>query len=131
MEQKLMGVLITMLLCLISVVAAVPGNAVFYASACYQNQDKGVMITGVSDALWDGGRACGKRYAVRCTGATNTAPHPCRDNKEVTVTVVDYCRTPCYGLFNLYQDAFNIIADPNAGNVKIDYRQYVNVKEIN
>ncbi|KAL6012280.1 hypothetical protein ACLOJK_002759 [Asimina triloba] len=133
--EKSMGVLITMLLCLISVAAAVRGTAVFYnppytPSACYQYQNKGAMVAGVSDALWDRGRACGRRYSVRCTGPTNTAPHPCKANRVVTVTVVDYCRAPCNGIIDLSRDAFNVIADPNAGNVQIDYRQYVNVNEI-
>ncbi|KAL9445414.1 hypothetical protein AB3S75_018412 [Citrus x aurantiifolia] len=53
---------------------AAQGNAVYYdppytKSACYQNQDHGTMVTGVSDDLWDGGRACGRRQP--CNGVLN------------------------------------------------------------
>ncbi|KAL5773051.1 hypothetical protein ACOSP7_012670 [Xanthoceras sorbifolium] len=81
------------------------------------------MVTGVSDKLWNNGAACGKRYRIRCTGGTNTAPHPCRSDATIDVTVVDYCRPTCNGDFNLYQSAFATIADPDAGNVKVEYSQ--------
>ncbi|XP_031271231.1 EG45-like domain containing protein [Pistacia vera] len=115
-------------LCLISATHADQANAVYYnppytPSACYQNQDRGNMVTGVSDALWNGGAACGKRYRVRCIGATNTAPHPCHDGASVVVTVVDYCRPQCNGTLNLSKDAFAVIADTDAGNVKIEFNQ--------
>ncbi|KAL9445415.1 hypothetical protein AB3S75_018412 [Citrus x aurantiifolia] len=63
-----------LVLCLISTAYAAQGNAVYYdppytKSACYQNQDHGTMVTGVSDDLWDGGRACGRRQP--CNGVLN------------------------------------------------------------
>ncbi|KAK2980298.1 hypothetical protein RJ640_024130 [Escallonia rubra] len=47
------------------------------ASACYGNQDNGVLIAAASDPLWNNGAICGKTYTVTCTGATNAVPHPC------------------------------------------------------
>lgn len=79
------------------------------------------MVTGVSDALWDGGRACGRKYKVQCVRGANTAPHPCHDGASVEVEVVDYCRQPCNGVLNLSKDAFAVIADPVAGKVQVEY----------
>lgn len=90
-------------------------------SACYGNHDNGQMNTGVSDELWDGGRACGRSYKVQCVRAANLAPHPCHDGASVTVKVVDYCAKPCDGVLNLAKDAFAVIADTKAGNVVVDY----------
>ncbi|KAJ0032032.1 hypothetical protein Pint_14266 [Pistacia integerrima] len=101
------------------------GNVVFYKppyipSACYGNRNDGTMVTGVSDALWNNGRASGRRYRVRCIRGTNAAPHPCRSG-NVVVKVVDRCQTGCNGVLNLSQDAFAKIANPDAGNVIVDY----------
>lgn len=84
------------------------------------------MVTGVNKGLWMNGGACGKRYRVRCIGAANTAPRPCRQG-TVDVTVVDYCEDfpgfPCNGDLSLWQDAFAQIADPSAGVVRIEYNE--------
>lgn len=79
------------------------------------------MVAGLSDKLWAGGSMCGKRFTVKCVRGTNEAPHPCRPNTNVVVQIVDYCRPPCNGDINLSQDAFEAIADRNAGNVVVDY----------
>ncbi|XP_031285123.1 EG45-like domain containing protein isoform X2 [Pistacia vera] len=118
-------VLVGIVLCLASAAQAAQGNAVFYKppytpSACYGNRNDGTMVTGVSDALWNNGRACGRRYRVRCIRGTNEAPHPCRSG-NVVVKVVDRCKTGCNGVLNLSQDAFAKIANPDAGNVIVDY----------
>ncbi|KAJ6406991.1 hypothetical protein OIU84_010497 [Salix udensis] len=57
--------------CLISVAHAAQGNGVFYdppytPSKCFGNSNKGGLVAGVSDALWNGGAACGRRYRVSC-----------------------------------------------------------------
>ncbi|CAK7338127.1 unnamed protein product [Dovyalis caffra] len=114
-----------MVSCLISVAYAAQGIAVFYGprytpSKCYGNTDYGVMVAGVSDALWNGGAACGRKYRVSCIRGANQAPKPCRQG-SVVVTVVDYCRRVCNGDINLSQDAFSRIADPNAGKVFVQY----------
>ncbi|XP_013610398.1 PREDICTED: EG45-like domain containing protein 2 [Brassica oleracea var. oleracea] len=75
---------------------AAQGRAVFYdppytKSACYGNQYE-KMVTGVRNNLWQGSRACGRRYSVRCIGD-----------------------------LNLSRDAFRVIANTNAGNVRVQY----------
>jgi hypothetical protein len=83
------------------------------------------MIAAASDAFWNGGEACGHRYVVRCKGATNEGvPHPCT-GRSVTVKIVDLCPAGCAGTIDLSQEAFAVIADPNAGKVRIEYHRYV------
>ncbi|CAI0427722.1 unnamed protein product [Linum tenue] len=113
------------MLCFTNVADAAQGKAVFHnaltPSACYQYQNRGDMITGVSDKLWDNGNACGRRYRVRCIGAANLAPRSCRTTSgAVIVTVVDLCRN-CDGDINLSRAAFNRIADVDAGIVRVQY----------
>ncbi|KAK1289234.1 EG45-like domain containing protein [Acorus calamus] len=80
------------------------------------------MIAAASDVIWDNRSACGRRYSVTCTGPTNqVVPQPCRGS--VVVTIVDYCPAGCAATFELSQEAFTIIADPNAGKVQIEYHQ--------
>ena len=83
------------------------------------------MVAGVSDALWDKGRACGRRYRVSCIGAANEFASPCKPVTQVVVTVVDYCSSICYGDINLSKAAFQQIANPLAGKVRIQYTLYV------
>ncbi|KAL6973408.1 EG45-like domain containing protein [Sarracenia purpurea var. burkii] len=107
---------------------AVDGTATYYTppyvpSSCYGYQDNGVMIAAASDVIWDNRAACGRMYRVTCTGPTNQGvPQPCR-GQSVVVKIVDYCPAGCQGTIDLSQEAFNIIADPNAGKIKIDYVQ--------
>ena len=97
----------------------------FSASSCYGYQDNGVMIAAASDALWGNKAACGRTYTVKCTGPTNQGvPQPCTV-QSVVVTIVDYCPQPgCQGTIDLSQEAFSIIADPNAAKINIEYSQY-------
>ncbi|OMO72510.1 hypothetical protein COLO4_27600 [Corchorus olitorius] len=118
------------MLCLSSrEVAAHEGTATFYEppyqpSACYGDKKiNGVMIAAASDAIWDGGAACGKKYKVKCIGATNESPHPCKGKDHVVVKIVDYCPSGCEGTIDLSQEAFKAIADPDAGKIKIYYHQ--------
>ncbi|KAJ6857288.1 hypothetical protein NC651_038862 [Populus alba x Populus x berolinensis] len=113
--------------CLVSVADAAEGLAVFYKppytpSKCYENKNDGIMVAGVSDALWNGGAACGRKYRVSCVRGANQAPRPCRKG-SVVVTVVDFCRKGCNGVINLSLDAFSRIADPDAGKVVVRYDQ--------
>lgn len=96
------------------------------ASSCDGYQDDGVMIAAASDEIWNGGGACGRKYQVTCTGATNQGvPQPCT-GESVVVKIIDYCPPPrCQGTIDLSQEAFSIISDPNAGKITIDYAQYV------
>ncbi|KAK4404476.1 EG45-like domain containing protein [Sesamum angolense] len=93
------------------------------ASACDGYQDDGVMIAAASDAIWDNSAACGRKYKIRCTGPTNEGvPHPCT-GQSVVVRIVDYCPSGCSGTIDLSQEAFAVIADPDAGKVNIKFHQ--------
>ncbi|KAM0943108.1 putative EG45-like domain containing protein, plant [Dioscorea sansibarensis] len=121
-------VLVIVLLSFASSVLAASGIATYYTppytpSSCYGYEDKGVMIAAASDAIWDNRAACGRRYSVTCTGPTNQGvPQPCKGT-SVVVTVVDYCPPGCQGTIDLSQEAFSIIADPDAGKINIDFTQ--------
>ncbi|KAE8682992.1 putative EG45-like domain containing protein 1 [Hibiscus syriacus] len=111
------------------------GTATFYTppyvpSACHGYKDDGVMVAAASDAIWDDGAACGRRYKIKCKRGTNESPHPCRGKKYVVVKIVDYCPSGCQGTIDLSQEAFASIADPNAGKIKIYFHQYVNPIEL-
>ncbi|XP_078443551.1 EG45-like domain containing protein [Wolffia australiana] len=112
---------------LFQVALAETGTATFYTppyvpSSCYEFEDKGVMIAAASDALWGNRAACGRRYRVTCTGATNQVAWACTGG-SVDVTVVDYCPQGCAGTIDLSQEAFAVIANPDAGKVKITYTE--------
>ncbi|GLT80427.1 hypothetical protein SLA2020_518660 [Shorea laevis] len=112
---------------LASAVYAIQGDAVYYPrpytpSACFQGQDKGQWVAGVRDELWGNRAACGRRYRVRCIGAAYGSKNPCKGG-SVDVQVVDYCRAPCNGIINLSQDAFNRIANLDAGKIKVQFDQ--------
>ncbi|MBA0553804.1 hypothetical protein Golob_012953 [Gossypium lobatum] len=118
-----------MILCLTSIVHADQGKAVFFEppytpSACYGTQSYGNMVAGVSDALWNNGRACGKSYRVKCLGGANEAPHPCKNGNTAVVKVVDYCKAGCQGIINLSKHAFSTIADPDAGIIQVEFNEY-------
>ncbi|KAL3535303.1 hypothetical protein ACH5RR_003764 [Cinchona calisaya] len=120
-------IMICMVATLVSVALAATGTATFYTppyvpSSCYGFQDNGVMIAAASDAIWNNRAACGRNYRVTCTGPTNQGvQRPCRGS--VVVKIVDYCPPGCAGTIDLSQQAFAIIADPNAGKVNIEYHQ--------
>ncbi|MBA0688442.1 hypothetical protein Goari_006230 [Gossypium aridum] len=115
-----------MVACLISIASATPGIATFYTkyvpSACFGNQYQGKMIAAAGDALWDNGTVCGKMFTVTCTGPRNPIPHPCT-GKSITVKIVDHCPR-CPSTIYLSQEAFTLIANPVAGIINVDYKQY-------
>jgi hypothetical protein len=95
------------------------------ASACFWNAAEGTTIAAASEVFWGGAAACGDRYVVTCTGATNQGvPHPCT-GRSVTVKIVDLCPAGCRGTIDLSQEAFAVIADPDAGKIQIEYTKYV------
>ncbi|KAI4376274.1 hypothetical protein MLD38_014056 [Melastoma candidum] len=101
-------------------IATYYGSAPYTGNACYGSKNPyGVWIAAASDKLWDGGKICGKRFKVTCTGPTNAVPHPCT-GKSVTITVINYC-PGCTNTFDLSQEAFATIANPTAGVIKISY----------
>ncbi|KAK2654735.1 hypothetical protein Ddye_014591 [Dipteronia dyeriana] len=79
----------------------------------------GRLVAGVSVALWNNTKACGRKYRVRCIGGAIT--HPCHNGQSVVVTIVDFCQPPCDGILNLSEDAFDVIADRDAGKVRVEY----------
>ncbi|KAF8392957.1 hypothetical protein HHK36_021197 [Tetracentron sinense] len=121
--------IVGMVISLVSVASAISGTATYYTapyvpSSCYGYQNNGVMIAAASDTIWNNRAACGRMYRVRCTGPTNQGvPQPCT-GATVTVKVVDYCPSPgCQGTIDLSQEAFSVIANTNAGKIKIEYNQ--------
>ncbi|CAK9176824.1 unnamed protein product [Ilex paraguariensis] len=97
-------------------------TGVLMTSACFPTQRIGGLdVAGASDVLWNNRAACGRRYRVRCIGATNLAPRPCKIT-TVDVTIIDYCLR-CNGTVNLSRDAFSKIANLDAGNIRIKYNQ--------
>lgn len=90
------------------------------ASACNGYKDDGNFIAAASDKIWENRGACGKYYVIKCIGATNLAPYPCKRG-NILVQIVDYCPRGCRGTINLSEEAFSDIADPKARRVKIEY----------
>ncbi|XP_012831268.1 PREDICTED: EG45-like domain containing protein [Erythranthe guttata] len=81
------------------------------------------MIAAANPSLYNNGAACGTSYRVRCTGRTNAGVlAPCR-NGEITVRIVDLCPGCGVDQLDLSQEAFSMIADPNAGRILIEYNR--------
>ncbi|XP_031266981.1 EG45-like domain containing protein [Pistacia vera] len=126
--HKMLFITISLLFCFISKEAvADTGTATFYTppyvpSSCNGFQNDGVMIAAASDAIWENRGACGKNYKVTCTGATNEGdPYPCT-GASVVVEIVDYCPPGCRGTIDLSQEAFAVIANPDAGKIDISFQ---------
>ncbi|XP_017617824.2 EG45-like domain containing protein [Gossypium arboreum] len=82
------------------------------------------MIAAASDAFWAGGSACGRNYKVECRGATNQGdPNPCRGQDYMVVKIVYYCPSGCQGTIDLSQEAFAVIANPDADKTEISFHQ--------
>ncbi|MFS7917903.1 putative rlpA-like protein, double-psi beta-barrel [Helianthus anomalus] len=81
------------------------------------------MIVALNGGLFGNKGACGRRYRVRCTGGTNAGvPHPCT-GKSIVVTAVDLCPGCADNQIDLSQEAFSMIANPDAGRINIEYDQ--------
>ncbi|KAH7516234.1 hypothetical protein FEM48_Zijuj10G0113600 [Ziziphus jujuba var. spinosa] len=109
---------------------AATGTATYYSplytpSACYGYKNEGVMIAAASNAIWENDGACGRKYRVRClSGKNKGVEKPCKPNQNVVVTIVDFCPPPgCHGTIYLSQEAFQSIADLDAGVINIDFQQ--------
>ncbi|KAL0926762.1 hypothetical protein M5K25_003012 [Dendrobium thyrsiflorum] len=103
MKEETIIFAVPMLLFLASLVstsigAETSGVASFYAepyhpNACNWNGDK-TNIVSVSDALWDNGNACGRKYVVWCTPVSHEGIFQnCTEGLSggYIVEVVDYC----------------------------------------
>ncbi|XP_074271890.1 EG45-like domain containing protein [Silene latifolia] len=109
----------------VSVAFGTAGQATYYTtytpSSCYGFQDMGTNIAAVSADIFQNKAACGSMYTVTCVSGTNQGvPMPCRGG-SVTVKVVDLCPGCSANGFDLSQQAFSAIADPNAGRININY----------
>ncbi|XP_062081110.1 EG45-like domain containing protein [Humulus lupulus] len=129
MAMRVLIIFLGLLICQSSVASGDKGTATFYTppylpSACNGFKEDGVMIAAASEAIWDDKGACGRRYKVRCTGATNQGDaNPCRGG-SIVVKIVDLCPAAgCQGTIDLSQEAFAMIADPDAGKINIKYIQ--------
>ncbi|KAD4178035.1 hypothetical protein E3N88_28440 [Mikania micrantha] len=118
--------LLAIVACLTSVAHAISGQATFYTppyvpSSCFGFEDRGVMIAAANPGLFNNGAACGTRYRVTCTGRTNDGVlQPCT-GRSVDVTIVDLCPGCGSNQIDLSQEAFAVIANPDAGRINIDY----------
>ncbi|KAJ4849059.1 hypothetical protein Tsubulata_029537 [Turnera subulata] len=108
--------------------AQTDGTATYYSppytpSACYGDQDQGVMIAAANDAIWNNGSACGQFYEVICISGTNSDTG--LGSSTVTVMIVDHCPSGCRGTIDLSQEAFASIADLSSWIINISYQKYV------
>ncbi|KAK1551027.1 hypothetical protein Q3G72_028813 [Acer saccharum] len=107
--------LVALAMCLDSVAYASEGTATFYTPP----------YVPASYAIWNNGAVCNKSYRIKCTGATNQGiPQPCKGG-TVVVKIVDLCPSGCQGTIDLSKEAFSMIANPDAGKIKIEYNPYV------
>ncbi|PON46071.1 Expansin [Trema orientale] len=126
MQLSIMIVLV-LTMCFAGIAYALEGTATFYnrpytPSACFGNEDHGRLVAGVSNELWNNGAACGRTIGVMCTGATNLAPQSCIKGIDIAVVVEITDHSPkCSSTINLSEDAFSVIANPDAGRIRIEY----------
>ncbi|KAJ9702883.1 hypothetical protein PVL29_004567 [Vitis rotundifolia] len=94
-------------------------------TATYYTPPSTLMIAAASDEFWNDGGACGQMYQVTCLSGTNEGtPEPCLGSGSVVVKIVDHCPPgSCRGTIDLSQEAFESIADTNAGVINISYQQ--------
>ncbi|KAL8222979.1 hypothetical protein R6Q57_020378 [Mikania cordata] len=121
-------ILIAIIACLVAVANATNGQATFYTppyvpSACFGYEDNGDMVLAANSDLYNGGAACGTTYSVTCTGGTNDGVlQPCTGG-SVVVRIVDRCPGCGPNEIDLSQEAFAIIANPDAGRINIEYNR--------
>ncbi|KAD0877853.1 hypothetical protein E3N88_43596 [Mikania micrantha] len=113
-------ILISMVVLLTSVAHALSGQAIVYNPPYVR-----VMIAKVHGSLFANGRACGRRYRVRCISGTNKAIRDACTGSTVDVKVVDRCETCAGNELQLSQEAFAKIARLALGRVNIEYEQYI------
>ncbi|KAL0926764.1 hypothetical protein M5K25_003014 [Dendrobium thyrsiflorum] len=133
MKEKTIIFVVPMLLFLASLVstsigAYTPGVASSYAqpyrpSACYGNSDNGTNIISVSDSLWDNRNACGRKYGVWCTTASEAMFQNCSGDNGYEVTVVDYCGHCNDFTMLLSQEVFSALTNTENGVIQILYKE--------
>ncbi|KDP38771.1 hypothetical protein JCGZ_04124 [Jatropha curcas] len=77
------------------------------------------LVATVNDALWENGDRCKQTLRVRCIKSTD-ASKPCKRHTSVDVRVADYCPN-CETTFQISDDAYAIIADPDAPSLQVGF----------
>ncbi|KAI0502489.1 hypothetical protein KFK09_017444 [Dendrobium nobile] len=107
------------MLCSLSLAFAVETMASFtqayVPSACFDRTDKGTLIAGFGNSMWNRD-LCGQKLKVTCIDENR---ENCKSS-SVIVTLVDHCEG-CADSITLSEDAFDVIANKDAGNVKVEY----------
>ncbi|MFS7966858.1 putative rlpA-like protein, double-psi beta-barrel [Helianthus anomalus] len=83
------------------------------------------MIAKEHISMLANGKACGRRYRVRCLSGTNKAIRNACTGKTVDVKVIGSCEKCSQNELVLSQEAFAKIARLALGRVNINYEQYV------
>ncbi|XP_002979844.2 putative EG45-like domain containing protein 1 [Selaginella moellendorffii] len=86
------------------------------SKATFYNQYKHYSFAAAAPSIYSNGAACGRYYCVKCTS------NGCRNSNVIRVKILDLC-PGCPGAFDLSQQAFARIANPDAGVINIDYYQ--------
>ncbi|KAK8504008.1 hypothetical protein V6N11_047722 [Hibiscus sabdariffa] len=122
--EKTTLIFIGIVACLVSIASAKAGIATFYTKYLLHASETSPKVTWSPQPVmqWKNGKVCGKKFTVKCTGARNAVPHPCT-GKSVTVRMVDRC-PGCPSTIDLSKEAFAHIANPVAGIINIDYKEY-------
>ncbi|KAH7572724.1 hypothetical protein JRO89_XS03G0003200 [Xanthoceras sorbifolium] len=86
-------------------------------SACYHNEDHGVLVAAANTELYLRGVKCGEYYQIRCISIPGN--DPCLGG-TTTVMITDHCDDPKCPALVLSKDAFAAIADLDAGVINMD-----------
>ncbi|XP_020692968.1 EG45-like domain containing protein 2 [Dendrobium catenatum] len=77
------------------------------------------LIAGFGNSMWNS-ELCGQQLKVTCIDDQN--PQQYCKSSSVIVTLVDHC-DECPDSITLSEEAFDVIAKKEAGNVKVKYEQ--------
>ncbi|PKU66445.1 EG45-like domain containing protein [Dendrobium catenatum] len=91
----------------------------YVPSACFGFINKGTLIAGFGNSMWNS-ELCGQQLKVTCIDDQN--PQQYCKSSSVIVTLVDHC-DECPDSITLSEEAFDVIAKKEAGNVKVKYEQ--------
>ncbi|KAB1219957.1 EG45-like domain containing protein [Morella rubra] len=127
MDVKLFVMVLGMVVCLVFVDCATIGTASFYPPPYSREYMKhpDSFIAAASNFIWANKTTCGRKLSVKCIGPLNPAPNrvpdPCKP-KKVLVEIIEHC-PHCHETLNLSEEAFQKIANLDAGIVKIEYHE--------
>ncbi|KAH0458135.1 hypothetical protein IEQ34_013549 [Dendrobium chrysotoxum] len=122
MDQKRVVIIVVAaaMLCSLSLTFAAETMASFtqqpyVPSACFDGTDKGTLIAGFGNSVWNR-ELCGQKLKVTCIDENS---QKCKSS-SVIVTLVDNCED-CVDSITLSEEAFDVIANKDAGSVKVEY----------